>query len=330
MTVFTDLTGRAITAIRRSTPRHKWDEIAEVIVRDRQKVEAELKSAAPQSNFRALLPELRERSHVKIPGLLDNAARLRDYFGTLPVHKGAHVFSFDGAMRSLADVRSDFPMAGYNSDFVLKAPGLLETLNDPALIDLIEQYLGCVPTLYSLNAWWTFPAEKPEMTNVQFFHRDTDDWRFLTLFLYLTDVGPDGGPHEVIPGSHSVDGMKKLLKSVPWWRSKMDVERSFVDDMGEEFSSACEQHFRNAAVQLTGPAGSMFLVNTLALHRGIVPTRTDRLIIWARYGLGPNTNSADLERGPLGIRLVPTKLQGTPREKYINRLLVQFDRKPEN
>jgi len=104
-------------------------------------------------------------------------------------------------------------MAGY-TDFVLKAPRLLEALNDPALIDLIEQYLGCVPTLYSLNAWWTFPADKPEMTNVQFFHRDTDDWRFLTLFLYLTDVGPDGGPHEAIPGSHSIDGMKRRLKSV--------------------------------------------------------------------------------------------------------------------
>jgi len=110
----------------------------------------------------------------------------------------------------------------------------------------------------------------------------------------------------------------------------MDVERSFVHDMGEDSSSACEQHFRNAAVQLTGPADSMFLVNTLALHRGIVPTRTDRLIIWALYGLGSNTNSTDLERGPVGIRLVPTRLQGTPRETYINRLLLQFERKPEN
>ena len=83
-------------------------------------------------------------------------------------------------------------------------------------------------------------------------------------------------------------------------------------------------------MQLTGPAGSTFLVNTPALHRGVVPTRTHRLLIWARYGLGPNTNSADLERGPLGIWLVRTKLQGTPRERYIKRLLVQFDRKPEN
>lgn len=81
----------------------------------------------------------------------------------------------------------------------------------------------------------------------------------------------------------------------------MDVERSFVDDMGEDVSRAREQHFSNSAVRLAEPAGSMFLVNTLALHRGVVPTHTDRLLIWARYGLGPNTNSADLERGPLGI-----------------------------
>ncbi len=87
MTVFIDLTGRAITAIRRSTPRHKWDEIAEVVVRDRQKVEADLKPAAPQSNFRALLPELRERSHVKTPSLLENAAELRDYSASYPFTK---------------------------------------------------------------------------------------------------------------------------------------------------------------------------------------------------------------------------------------------------
>lgn len=281
-----------MTAVRRSTPRHKWDEIADVIVSVRQKVEAELKADAPPSSFRALLPNLKQRSHVKIPGRLRNAAELREYFRALPVHKGAHLFSFEGRPQPLPNVRADFPMAGYSSDFVPKAPGLLEVLNDPSLIDLIEQYLGCVPTLYSLKAWWTFPADKPEMTNVQFFHRDTDDGRFLTPFLYLTDVGPDGGPYEVVPGSHSLDGMKTLLNAVPWWRSRMDVERSFIDDMGEDFSSTCEQHFKNAAVQLTGPAGSMFLVNTLALHRGIVPTQTDRLIIGAHYGLGPNTNSA--------------------------------------
>jgi hypothetical protein len=229
----------------------------------------------------------------------------------------------------MADVRAGFPLAGYTTDQVLRAPGLIDAMNDPRLIDLIEAYLGCVPTLYSVNAWWSHPADKPTLTNVQYFHRDTDDLRFLTLFIYLTDVGEDGGPHQVVPGSHSLEGMRRLVRKASWF-SRFDVERSFVEDMGEEFSAKCERLFSDAAQLLTGQAGSMYLVNTLALHRGFVPSRTSRLVVWARYGLGPNTNSADLERGPLGLRLMQTGLPDTPRNRYINRLLFEFDRRPEN
>ncbi|WP_428680043.1 hypothetical protein [Reyranella sp.] len=326
MTVYTDLTARALTVIRRSLPKHQWDQVAEMIARDRHGIEAHLREETPSCHFDGLIGNSRDRSHVKVPMTLPNVDELRRYFDDQPVHKGANALSFDGRAKSLAAARQDFPLAAYSAESVIRAPGLIDTMNDPRLLHLIEAYLGCVPTLYSVNAWWSFVAPKPEMTNVQYFHRDTDDWRFVTLFIYLTDVAADGGPHEVVPESHSLEGMKKLIKGIPFWRSKMDVERSFVDDMGKDFSLACEQHFKNAAVQLTGPAGSMFLVNTLALHRGIVPTRTDRLVIWARYGLGPNTNSADLERGPLGIRFVPTHLQGTLRDRYINRLLMEFDR----
>lgn len=327
MTVYTDLTARALTVIRRSLPKHQWDQFAEKIVRDRHDIEGHLREEPPLGHFNDLLADLRGRSHVQIPITLTNVEELRRYFDDQPVHKGANALSFDGRAKSLAAARRDFPLAAYSAESVIRAPGLIDVMNDPRLLHLIESYLGCVPTLYSVNAWWSFVAPKPEMTNVQFFHRDTDDWRFLTLFIYLTDVAADGGPHEVVPESHSLDGMNKLIKGIRFWRPKMDTERSFVEDMGEEFSRTCELHFKNAAAQLVGPAGSMHVVNTLALHRGIVPTRTDRLVVWARYGLGPNTNSADLERGPLGIRFVPTKLQGTPRDRYVNRLLMEFDRK---
>jgi hypothetical protein len=329
MTVFTDLQARALTAIRRATPRHQWDSMADVVAGDRQKIEAHLKAEPPQSNFRDLLESLRARSHAQIPLVLPNLDEVRRYFELQPVYKGAHVFSFDGRPQAMSEVRAGYPLAGYTCDQVLRAPGLVDAMNDPRLIDLIESYLGCVPTLYSVNAWWSHPAERPEMTNVQYFHRDTDDWRFLTLFIYLTDVGRDGGPHQVVPGSHSLDGMKRLVRQASWW-PRFDVEQSFVDDMGEEFSARCERLFSEAATELVGPAGSMFLVNTMALHRGLVPSRTSRLVVWARYGLGPNTNSADLERGPLGWRLMQTKLEDTPRNRYINRLLFEFDRRPEN
>ena len=123
MTVFTELQARALTAIRRATPRHDWDRIADIVVKDRQKVEAHLKAEPPQDNFRRLLEPLRSQSHVQIPISVPNLAELRRYFELQPVYKGSHVFSFDGRPQAMSDVRPSFPMAGYTSDQVLRAPG---------------------------------------------------------------------------------------------------------------------------------------------------------------------------------------------------------------
>ncbi len=72
----------------------------------------------------------------------------------------------------------------------------------------------------------------------------------------------------------------------------------------------------------------MFLVNTLAIHRGLTPTKKPRLMAWARYGMGPNTNSLDLEQGPLAYRQIGSPLEDTPRNRYVNRLLFEFNRGP--
>lgn len=68
----------------------------------------------------------------------------------------------------------------------------------------------------------------------------------------------------------------------------------------------------------------MFLVNTLALHRGLVPVAAPRLMAWARFGFGPNTNSADMEQGPLVLGMAPSSLPATPRNRYVNRLLLRY------
>jgi hypothetical protein len=67
MTVFTDLQARALTAIRRATPRHEWDRLADVVARDRQKIEAPLRCEPPRENFRHLLDGLRAQSYAAIP-----------------------------------------------------------------------------------------------------------------------------------------------------------------------------------------------------------------------------------------------------------------------
>jgi hypothetical protein len=70
----------------------------------------------------------------------------------------------------------------------------------------------------------------------------------------------------------------------------------------------------------------MFLANTVALHRGLVPKKKARLILWARYGLGPNTNSVDNVQGPYAQSQLLNRLKDTPRNRYVNRLIIDFDR----
>jgi hypothetical protein len=326
---------RAHAAIRRNMPSHAWDAQADVITADRRPRESHLRKPA-EAVDRSLfvgVEALRETGMYQLPCALDigTAGSLRRHLEALPVHAGPHTLSGVCTQRPLDEVRQRSRLAGYSMDQLLRTPQLIDILNRPAIVDLVEHYLGCVPTLYSVNAWWSFPSNTPELINVQYFHRDTDDWRFCALFLFLTDVDIDGGPHQVIAGSHTVGGMRRLLDDAKRQgrdASGFDVEDSFVHSMGQDFSHNCEELFAGSIANVFGPAGTMCLVNTLALHRGLVPSKTPRLMLWARYGLGPNTNSADLEQGPLCRYQLQTCLDDTARNRYINRLLFEFDRGP--
>jgi len=329
------LLANALTSIRRSLPINVWDQFADAIVADRRKRQEHLAKSEPDRNWFNRLVDLRQKGLAKLPSLLslEQIADIRAYFDANPVHKGPHVYSFDGQPKRADLARRDFSMAGYRFDQVVRAPHLVDTFNDPKLIDLIEDYLGCVPTLYSLNAWWSFPSNQPELIHSQHFHRDIDDWRFVTLFLYLTDVDAVGGPHQVIEGSQTLEGMERLVavaRTMGRNIDKFDPAKSFVNTAGKEFSQDCERLFNESIFNATGPAGTMWLVNTKALHRGLVPRASPRLVVWARYGLGPSVNSADIEQGPIARRLIPTALTDTPRNRFVNRLLFDFDRGPSN
>jgi hypothetical protein len=329
------LLSRALAIVRRKLPSSAWADFADAIAVDRSRHEAHLRKPE-QTIDRSLLGEIdtfRSRALLKVPCGLDqeSVTVLRRQLAALPVHRGPHVLSAGGPPRPLEYTQLRSQMAGYSMDQLLRTPGLVDLLNRPDIIDFIELYLGCVPTLYSVNAWWSFPADQPDLLHVQYFHRDTDDFRFCALFICLTDVNAATGPHQVITGSHTAAGMQRLLEQARTRgedTASFDIERSFVDFFGQGFSARCERLFGDAIENVTGPAGTMFLVNTIALHRGLVPSDSPRLMIWARYGLGRNTNSADLEQGPLCRRQVCTALDDTPRNRYINRLLFEFDRGP--
>lgn len=248
----------------------------------------------------------------------DLVTSIRRKLELLPVFASSSYVGSDRMQRTLDDTRRISQFASYSTDQLLRIPSLLRIFMMPAILDFVEKFMGCVPTLYSLNAWWSFPAPTASSFNSQFFHRDNDDWRWCVLFIYLTDVDESGGPHQFIEGSQTLAGMQALAPD-------LDAANTFLYSRGEKFSARCE---KLPITTLTGPAGTMILANTLAIHRGLVPSQKPRLMLWGRYGFGPNTNSVNLEMGPLGHVSIATNLLDTPRNRYIARLLVDFDRVP--
>jgi hypothetical protein len=321
---------RALVAIRQKVPQSEWDSFADSVVHDRQDLEKHLRADPPANNFRSLLGILKASSYARLPIGFEPVREALAYLDRFPVYKGPHPHIFpDSGPMSIEAATAEFPICCYRWQDVVRAPGLMDQLNDPRLIDFIEAYLGCVPTLYAVNAFWSFPAEQPQLYYQQHFHRDTDDWRFLALFIYLTDVDDESGPHQVVPGSATLDGTLALAGGSAWNpfnAARKFARQSFTNSMGEEFSALCDRFVAHKAANVVGPAGSMFLVNTLALHRGLMPTKKSRLVLWARYGLDPPASLpppipvADKQTG-----LAPFHFPATPRNRYINRLLFDFD-----
>ena len=74
----------------------------------------------------------------------------------------------------------------------LLCPRLLA--NSAPLVRLAAQYISCKPTISAIALRWSYP-QAGGGSGLQGFHRDCDDWRFIKVFVYLTDVDHTAGPH---------------------------------------------------------------------------------------------------------------------------------------
>lgn len=192
---------------------------------------------------------------------------------------------------------ADTRIGHYRPEVVLSAPHVLEMANDPRLLHLLGQAFGCKPTLDYMAAWWSFPGhEAPE--EAQFFHRDSDGLDFLKVFIYLTEVDEDAGPHVFVRESHR--------------RDELSGVRRYADDEVEAVAG-------KRIVRFTGPAGTHFIENTFGLHKGQPPKTTKRLLLQFLYSAGRTPYGP---RKPVGhARDLPPGLAGRL-DPYVNRVYV--------
>jgi hypothetical protein len=158
----------------------------------------------------------------------------------------------------------------YKTEDVLSCEPLLRLANAPLILDAVAQILGARPTIAAYQAWWTLGENNASGSHVHHddvYHRDVDDWRFVKLFVYLTDTNERSGAHNFVLKSHTKAHLTR--------RGAISDE-----DVGNNFP-ASDVH------TITGSAGTVFLENTWGIHRPLLATEGRRLIFSVLYSMCP-------------------------------------------
>jgi hypothetical protein len=260
-------------------------------------------------------------------GNLVDAPRVADmieHFRRCPKVYAAHwIGNSDRVPRSLEETRRLAHYASYAPDDVVACPHLIEIANDPRLLQIAEAYLGCPPTIYQINAWWSFAKSGTPAPSAQSLHRDMDDLRFVTLFIYLTPVDEKSGAHRYVKYSHDKTRLTDKLTALGWPAGDIQiVADTLFRGEGYEMGASADALLGNLAMVWSGSAGAAVMADTYGLHMGIPLVEGERLMAWVRYGLGIPPEPAFGGGSGKYAAALAARLPHTARARYINRLLL--------
>ena len=186
-------------------------------------------------------------------------------------------------------VNLDSPLAekyAVTTDALVQLALVRSLLLDQGLLRIAQAYLGSVPIIDIITAWYSFPSDSPSHEAAQFFHFDLDRIRWLKVFFLLTDQNLDTGAHIYVPGTQRDGGIDSRLLS----RGYARLEDEDVDQF----------HPRSTWKTMEGKAGLILLEDTRGLHKGTNLTRDHRLMLQFEYtqslfGHKPHLAETDLQ-----------------------------------
>jgi len=158
------------------------------------------------------------------------------------------------------------PIYRFNMKQVFENLDLLSLILDKSLLAVAQEYLGCTPVLDLVALWWSVAFNgKGTSEAAQEFHYDMDRIKFLKIFIYLTDVNSENGPHCYVKGSH-IRKPKALLSD------------------GRKSDSEIKIHYSESQInELHGSQGTIILADTRGFHKGKPLVSGYRLIFQLEY-----------------------------------------------
>ncbi len=230
-----------------------------------------------------------ERDGIAMLPNLFSASQLAD---VVEFFSNQQVVAPEGGCMALDVLPAEATMAAYELATVVACPWLMAAINRVDVLRLASAYVGCKPTISAVGVRWSFPGSKsPDVT--QAFHRDPDDWRFLKLFVYLTDVDDESGPHMYVAGSHNT---RSTLRAKSYSSAQLEAQ------FGKQSMRA-----------VLGERGTTFVADTIGVHAGMPPRRTPRLLLQVQYSILPN----------FALHYSPVSDPSHPGlDSYVNRLIL--------
>jgi hypothetical protein len=218
-------------------------------------------------SFKSINEELNQNGYIEFEKKLspDLCAKLYAYALTTPaVVKGKE----SKILYDPAKPVSEIYRLGIND--LINNKDIQDLIMDPQLMEIARNYLGCEPIFDFPAMWWSTSYLKTASSEAaQLYHFDLDRLKWLKLFFYINDVGPNNGPHCYIRGSHKPGTKPEDLL-------KRGYSRIEDKDLRKYYSI---EDFKT----IEGQAGAIFAGDTKCWHKGMPLQEGHRLALELEY-----------------------------------------------
>jgi hypothetical protein len=158
----------------------------------------------------------------------------------------------------------------FKDEDLVSLPSIQKLITDPSILTVAQNYLKASPKIdLIVLRWSTAFSNIPSSNAAQLYHFDLDRPKWIKVFLYLTDVGPENGPHCFVVGTHKAGAIPKRILKKGYSRNG---DNEIIAAFGSE-----------KIAELTGPAGTIMFVDTRGIHKGKPLTSGDRLMLQLQF-----------------------------------------------